>query len=67
MSDEVSPRELSGDQLRRRDLRVVVAGACILGLTSVLYELSGVSPSTGAYWAQSVDATFEVRRVLWVV
>ena len=50
MSDEVSPRELSGDQLRRRDLRVVVAGACILGLTSVLYELSGVSPSTGAFF-----------------
>ncbi|MFD9679865.1 DMT family transporter [Rhodococcus sp. NPDC059969] len=50
MSDDVSPGALSGDDLRRRDLRVVVTGACILGLTSVLYELSGVSPSTGAFF-----------------
>lgn len=40
----------SDDEQRRRDLRVVAAGACILGLTSILYDLSGVSPATGAFF-----------------
>lgn len=35
---------------RRRDLRIVTTGACILGMTSILYELSGVSPATGAFF-----------------
>lgn len=35
---------------QRNDLLSLSSGACILGLTSILYELSGTSPSTGAFY-----------------
>ncbi|ORI19409.1 hypothetical protein BJD99_04255 [Rhodococcus sp. 1163] len=53
MSDESSSEVVSDgtrDVRRRRDLQVVVTGACILGMTSILYDLSGVSPATGAFF-----------------
>lgn len=53
MGDDVSRVSVSlrtDDEQRRRDLRVVVTGAFILGLTSILYDLSGVSPATGAFF-----------------
>ncbi|MCZ4080330.1 DMT family transporter [Rhodococcus sp. H36-A4] len=43
-------RDATRDARRRRDLQVVVTGACILGMTSILYDLSGVSPATGAFF-----------------
>ncbi|MDI9917159.1 DMT family transporter [Rhodococcus sp. IEGM 1379] len=53
MSDDVSSGAAAagtGDSQRRRDLQVVVTGATILGMTSILYDLSGTSPATGAFF-----------------
>ncbi len=68
MSDDVSSGLASartGDEQRRRDLRVVVSGACILGLTSILYDLSGVSPATGAFF-RCVYALIPLGILVWL-
>lgn len=68
MSDDVSSGLASArtdDEQRRRDLQVVVSGACILGLTSILYDLSGVSPATGAFF-RCVYALIPLGILVWV-
>jgi drug/metabolite transporter (DMT)-like permease len=43
-------RPASTSDGHRIDLASVGAGACLLGLTPILYELSSTSPATGAFF-----------------